>query len=220
MNPDGTLDTPTDAGRGAPAPARQRAVPVHQRLRPDHARRRRCRRAARQPQPDVRRGGGPAPGHPPRRRQHLQPRLRRCPRPRQAVRTRPQPDVARPGRARRVDALRVGAPGLRAAHRRDGELARKADFTAALPHLGTKLVAYHANENFVCREYGFLGAVQDYPQGSDYSFDGASCADLRIRKPGCDRCRADALPDDFVDNSPMHRHRRPAVHNETGEGLR
>ena len=38
-------------------------------------------------------------------------------------------------------------------------LARKADFTAALPHLGTKLVAYHANENFVCREYGFLGAV-------------------------------------------------------------
>ena len=34
------------------------------------------------------------------------------------------------------------------------------------------------------------------------------------------RCRADALPDDFVDNSPMHRHRRPAVHNETGEGLR
>ena len=38
-------------------------------------------------------------------------------------------------------------------------LARKADFTAALPHLGTKLVAYHANENFVCREYGFLGAM-------------------------------------------------------------
>ena len=38
-------------------------------------------------------------------------------------------------------------------------LARKADFTAALPHLGTKLVAYHAEENFVCREYGFLGAV-------------------------------------------------------------
>ena len=38
-------------------------------------------------------------------------------------------------------------------------LARKADFTAALPHLGTKLVVYHANENFVCREYGFLGAV-------------------------------------------------------------
>ena len=34
------------------------------------------------------------------------------------------------------------------------------------------------------------------------------------------RCRADALPDDFVDNSPMRRHRRPAVHNETGEGLR
>ena len=38
-------------------------------------------------------------------------------------------------------------------------LARKADFTAALPHLGTKLVAYHASENFVCREYGFLSAV-------------------------------------------------------------
>ena len=38
-------------------------------------------------------------------------------------------------------------------------LARKADFTAVLPHLGTKLVAYHASENFVCREYGFLGAV-------------------------------------------------------------
>ena len=38
-------------------------------------------------------------------------------------------------------------------------LARKADFVAALPHLGTKLVAYHASENFVCREYGFLGAV-------------------------------------------------------------
>ena len=38
-------------------------------------------------------------------------------------------------------------------------LARKADFTAALPHLGTKLVAYHVSENFVCREYGFLGAV-------------------------------------------------------------
>ena len=41
----------------------------------------------------------------------------------------------------------------------EATLARKADFTAALPHLGTKLVAYHANENFVCREYGFLGAV-------------------------------------------------------------
>ena len=38
-------------------------------------------------------------------------------------------------------------------------LARKADFVTALPHLGTKLVAYHASENFVCREYGFLGAV-------------------------------------------------------------
>lgn len=38
-------------------------------------------------------------------------------------------------------------------------LARKGDFLAALPHLGTDRVAYHAGENFVCREYGFLGAV-------------------------------------------------------------
>ena len=44
-------------------------------------------------------------------------------------------------------------------------LARKADFTAALPHLGTKLVAYHAAENFVCREYGFLGAVHPHRGG-------------------------------------------------------
>lgn len=37
---------------------------------------------------------------------------------------------------------------------------------------------------------------------------------------GNDRDGADAVPDDFVDNPPMHRHRGPAVHNETGEGLR
>ena len=41
----------------------------------------------------------------------------------------------------------------------EATLARKGDFLAALPHLGTDRVAYHAGENFVCREYGFLGAV-------------------------------------------------------------
>ena len=44
-------------------------------------------------------------------------------------------------------------------------LASKADFTAALPHLGTGRVAYHAAENFVCREYGFLGAVHPHRGG-------------------------------------------------------
>ena len=44
-------------------------------------------------------------------------------------------------------------------------LASKADFTAALPHLGTGRVAYYAAENFVCREYGFLGAVHPHREG-------------------------------------------------------
>ena len=30
---------------------------------------------------------------------------------------------------------------------------READFMAALPHLGTRKVAYHMQENFVCRNY-------------------------------------------------------------------
>ena len=33
------------------------------------------------------------------------------------------------------------------------------EFLDALPHLGTDKIAYHAAENFVCREYGFLGSV-------------------------------------------------------------
>lgn len=41
----------------------------------------------------------------------------------------------------------------------EATLMRKGDFLMALPHLGTDRVAYHASENFVCREYGFLGAV-------------------------------------------------------------
>ena len=32
-------------------------------------------------------------------------------------------------------------------------------FLDALPHLGTNRIAYHAAENWVCREYGFLGAA-------------------------------------------------------------
>ena len=44
-------------------------------------------------------------------------------------------------------------------------LASKADFTAALPHLGTGRVAHYAAENFVCREYGFLGAVHPHREG-------------------------------------------------------
>ena len=35
----------------------------------------------------------------------------------------------------------------------------KSHFMDALPHLGTAKVAYHARENWVCREYGFAFAV-------------------------------------------------------------
>ena len=38
-------------------------------------------------------------------------------------------------------------------------LARKEDFLEALPHLGTAKVAYHAGQNWVCREYGFVFAT-------------------------------------------------------------
>ena len=38
-------------------------------------------------------------------------------------------------------------------------LARKEHFLKALPHLGTSKVAYHARQNWVCREYGFVAAA-------------------------------------------------------------
>ena len=38
-------------------------------------------------------------------------------------------------------------------------LVRKADFLEALPHLGTNLVKYSADHNWVCREYGFVFAA-------------------------------------------------------------
>lgn len=38
-------------------------------------------------------------------------------------------------------------------------LCQEMDFMQALPHLGTARVAYHAKENWVCREYGFVFAA-------------------------------------------------------------
>ena len=38
-------------------------------------------------------------------------------------------------------------------------LAQRKDFLEALPHLGTARVAYHAERNWVCREYGFVFAA-------------------------------------------------------------